>query len=229
MGDDSVSVIIVAGGNGKRVGGTIPKQFLELSGRPVLMHTIDRFHSILPQAEIIVVIHPTEILRWKSICKTHSFSTPHKIVGGGEERFHSVKNGIMAVQSGCKTVMIQDAVRIFFNKALIGRLLSAAKEYKSVIPVINVTDSLRKKEDVSDKSHIVNRNNYVAVQTPQVFDFKLIKECYETEWRHEFTDDASVVEHFGEHVYLVEGECSNIKITTKEDFLYAETLLKSGK
>lgn len=223
----NISVIVVAGGTGSRMGGDIPKQFMLIEDRPILMHTIERFHLLLPDANYIIVIHPDEIARWHNLCDIFSFNIKHTIAEGGKTRFHSVKNGLELVDEKCDVVMIHDGVRPFVDSAIIYNSLDKLSKYEAVVPVVPVVDSLREL-DIDGSSHIVDRVRFVAVQTPQVFRASTLKQGYEQEYIPLFTDDASVVENMGVFVGLVEGVRSNIKITTHEDIMVASNFIKNS-
>jgi 2-C-methyl-D-erythritol 4-phosphate cytidylyltransferase len=213
--------IIVAGGSGERMGAGIPKQFLELAGKPVLMHTIERFKAFDKSIEIITVLPGNQLKYWTELQKKHSFSIPHTIVKGGPSRFFSVRNGLKLVgETGL--VAIHDGVRPLVSIATIKRCFEAAEKHGNAIPVISPADSLRM---VTDQGSIpVNRQHIKQVQTPQVFSAILIKEAYLQEYSTDFTDDATVLEKTGEEIHLVEGNRENIKITTPEDLLISEAL-----
>jgi 2-C-methyl-D-erythritol 4-phosphate cytidylyltransferase len=213
--------IIVAAGSGRRMGSEIPKQFLEIAGKPVLMHTIGRFRAYSESIGIIVVLPENQISYWDELQKSYSFSIPHLIVKGGEKRYHSVRNGLSAVISS-GLVAIHDGVRPLVSTGTIRRCFEAAARHGSAIPVINPDDSLR---IVTDQGSVpVNRQHVKLVQTPQVFDAELIRRAYLLDYTIEFTDDATVLEKAGEQVFLVEGNKENIKITSPEDILIAEAL-----
>jgi 2-C-methyl-D-erythritol 4-phosphate cytidylyltransferase len=218
------NVIIVAGGKGLRMGSDLPKQFIPVGGKPVLMHTIEAFYSFDKDINIVLVLPLSHQEYWQSLCKEYKFNIPHRIANGGETRFHSVKNGLGFVQDGI--VGVQDGVRPFGSEDMIKRCFDGANTYPGVIPVINSTDSLREMLD-NDNSRIIDRSNIRLVQTPQVFHTEVLKMAYETEYKDTFTDDASVVEAIGVHIHLVEGEATNIKITTPLDLKIAELLLKN--
>lgn len=215
--------VIVAGGSGKRMGSEIPKQFLPLRGRPVLMHTIERFAKYRPDMNIILVLPAHQIDRWQALCKEHSFSIVHKIVHGGSTRFDSVKNGLKQIQDD-GVVAIHDGVRPLVSRQTINRTFIEAAVYGSAIPVTDSTQSVRIIDD-GGISHAVNRSSVVLVQTPQVFKTSLILSAYEQSYNDMFTDDASVVEAAGAHVHLTHGNIENVKITTKDDMLYAEAVM----
>ena len=213
-------VIIVAGGKGMRMGSDIPKQFLPVSGYPVLMHTLKAFYSYSPSIHMILVLPISQQSYWRELCIKYHFSLPHDIADGGETRFHSVKNGLALVDEGL--VGVHDGVRPFVSQEVIAHCFEKAREKKAVIPVIGVVETVR--HLTSYGSETVPRENYKLVQTPQVFDVLLLKRAYEQTYVDGFTDDASVVEAMGEQVFLVDGNRENIKITTPFDLKLAELL-----
>lgn len=216
------NVIIVAGGKGLRMGSELPKQFLNLGGKPVLMRTIEAFYNFDKSIRIIVALSTSYREHWSKLCKGYGFSIYHEVVDGGETRFHSVKNGLELVGEGY--IAVHDAVRPFVSASLLAVCFDTAREYKAVIPVLEVTDSLREIIDEKD-SRIVDRSKYRLVQTPQVFDSTLLKSAYEVDFSESFTDDASVVESYGHSIHLVSGERANIKITTPFDLDLGEAIL----
>ncbi|HML65684.1 MAG TPA: 2-C-methyl-D-erythritol 4-phosphate cytidylyltransferase [Dysgonomonas sp.] len=217
------NVIIVAGGKGLRMGNDLPKQFIPIGGKPVLMRTIEAFYRFDQDINIILVLPVSHQDYWKSLCEEYNFSIEHLIANGGETRFHSVKNGLALVTDGL--VGVQDGVRPFGSVEMIKRCFDAAREFPAVIPVIDSTDSLREVVD-EDKSRIVDRSKIRLVQTPQVFDVNLLKKTYQTDFKETFTDDASVVEAMGVNVHLVKGEVTNIKITTPLDLKIGELIIR---
>lgn len=217
------NVIIVAGGKGLRMGNDLPKQFIPIGGKPVLMRTIEAFYRFDQDINIILVLPVSHQDYWKSLCEEYNFSIEHTIANGGETRFHSVKNGLALVADGL--VGVQDGVRPFGSVEMIKRCFDAAREYPAVIPVIDSTDSLREVVD-EDKSRIVDRSKIRLVQTPQVFDVNVLKKAYQTDFKETFTDDASVVEAMGVNVHLVKGEVTNIKITTPLDLKIGELIIR---
>ncbi|NDV77549.1 2-C-methyl-D-erythritol 4-phosphate cytidylyltransferase [Dysgonomonas sp. 511] len=217
------NVIIVAGGKGLRMGSDIPKQFLPICGKPVLMHTIEAFYHFDNDINIVLVLPQSHQDYWMELCKEYNFSLPHRIATGGETRFHSVKNGLEMIEGGL--VAVQDGVRPFASVEMIRRCFESAKLYNAVIPVINSVDSLR--EVLSeDRSKIIDRSKIRMVQTPQVFSVDILKKAYQAEYKNTFTDDASVVENIGVNIHLVEGEVTNIKITTPLDLKLGELIAK---
>jgi len=217
-------VIIVAGGSGSRMGSEIPKQFLELCGKPVLMHTIQVFHEFDPKSKIILVLPEDQKQFWNGLCLKHSFSVQHQVVAGGKIRFHSVMNGLSQIEDE-GIVFIHDGVRPLVSKATLDRCLETAQKYGNAIPVLPVNESLRKQK--SDQNISVDRSQYFSVQTPQTFRSGQIREAYKQDFDPAFTDDASVAEKAGFPIQLVEGNLENIKITTPIDLIVAEALLKN--
>ena len=219
---ERTGVIIVAGGSGSRAGGARPKQFRFLDGMPVLARTINNFAAALPGAEIVAVLPEQHIGFWKNLSARFDVAE-HKIAAGGAERFHSVRNGLAALTSDPGLIAVQDGVRPLGSVAMIRRVAEAAAKHGAAIPVVEPVDSFRETDGAA--SQIIDRRRLRIVQTPQVFRAELLRRAYETEYRPEFTDDASVVELSGEAVFLCEGERANLKITTPEDTVIAEALL----
>ena len=215
-------VVIVAGGSGKRMRAEIPKQFLELAGRPVLMHTIERFKSFNDAIEIITVLPENQLLFWINLQKKHSFVVPHTLVKGGSNRFFSVRNGLKFVNNP-GLVAIHDGVRPFVSIDTIKRCFETAEKLGNAIPAISPTESLRIL--TGQRSLPVNRFHVKQIQTPQVFNAAHIKNAYLQEYSPDFTDDATVLEKTGEKINLVEGNRENIKITNPEDLLISTALL----
>lgn len=209
------AVIIVAGGKGLRMGTDIPKQFLLLDGKPILMHTISRFHDYDPSIYIIVVLPTDQQTYWQDLCCKYHFSTPHVIASGGVERFHSVLNGLSLVPAGTELIAVHDGVRPYVSVEVIRNCFEAADKHGAAIPVIDIVETLR--HVTSGGSHTVPRNEYKLVQTPQAFRASILHEAYRQPFSPGFTDDASVVESAGHIVTLVPGNRENIKITTKSD------------
>ena len=211
------TVLIVAGGKGLRMGSDLPKQFLPIGGKPVLMHTIEAFHHFDRTMKIILVLPQEQQTYWQELCAKHSFVIEHTVVDGGETRFHSVKNGLACVNSGL--VGVHDGVRPFVSPEVIKRCYELAAIKKAVIPVIDVVETVRHITETG--SETVSRNDYKLVQTPQVFDAELLKQAYAQEYTPFFTDDASVVEAMGIPVCLVEGNRENIKITRTQPGIWS--------
>ena len=220
----TTGVIIVAGGSGRRMGATLPKQFMMLGNKPILAHSINRIHEALPAAEIVVVLPEEHIALWRNIAARFDVAH-HKITAGGTERFYSVKNGLKELSDDVKIIAIHDAVRPLASKKLIIKLILEAEKNIAVIPVVAPVDSFRKIE--GDNSKIIDRSALRIVQTPQVFDATILRRAYEQDFSSTFTDDASVVEAIGEKITLCEGERGNLKITTPEDMVIASALLEA--
>ncbi len=214
-------VIIVAGGKGLRMGTDIPKQFLPIGGKPVLMRTIERFREYSADLQIILVLPKAQQAYWKELCQKHNFTVVYQLADGGETRFHSVQNGLALVPDDAHGVVgVHDGVRPFPSIEVIRRCYDTARTAKAVIPVIPVVETLR---HISEGTK--PRGDYRLVQTPQCFDIQLLKAANQQAYNDGFTDDASVVEAFGFAITLVEGNRENIKITTPYDMKIAEVLI----
>ncbi len=217
-------VIIVAGGKGLRMGTEVPKQFLPLCGKPVLMHTINAFFRYDNRIKIILVLPEEQRDYWVKLCDEHDFKISHRIVSGGETRFHSVRNGLQLIQESA-IVGIHDGVRPIVPVEVIARCFATAEQKGGAFPVVPVVDTLRKR--TASGSVWVDRSEYCLVQTPQVFRSEIIQDAYRQEYSATFTDDVSVVEALGGFcVEAVEGDRSNIKITTPVDLKMAESIIK---
>ncbi len=217
-------VIIVAGGNGSRMNSPVPKQFLRLEGRPILMHTISKFADTDAGIEVIIVIPPDQVSLWESLCAEHNFYKTPKIAFSGESRFHSVKNGLALVTEP-GIVGVHDAVRPLVSSKTIIAAYKAAGMYGNAIPAVPINDSIRQIE--TTRNIALDRSRYCAIQTPQCFRSDILKKAYEQEYRYTFTDDATVVEALGEQIRLVDGNTENLKITSPKDIFVAEALLKA--
>lgn len=216
------SVIITAGGIGKRMGGKMPKQFIEVAGKPLLFHTIKLFHDFNSDFQIIVTLPEDWMDYWKSLLNKHQFGVPHLVVCGGEERFHSIKNALSHCE--CSYVMVHDGVRPLVSNDTIDRCVSGLRKSNAVIPVVDVKESIRQKTE--DGTVAVKRSDFYIVQTPQCFLKSTLVEAYEQEFHEGITDDASLVEESGEVIACVTGNPENIKITTPQDIILAQGLLK---
>lgn len=212
------SVIITAGGVGKRMGTEIPKQFLLLAGQPILMRTLQQMQSFLPEAQFIITLPEEWKIEWKRLCKEHMCNIPHDVVSGGTERFHSVKNALEKCIG--ENILIHDGVRPLVNKETVNRGMNSLKTHASSVPVLEIVESMRKR--VEDINQSVNRSQYVVVQTPQCFHRKEIVRAYEVDFDPNFTDDASVLERAGHEIFLFEGNRENVKITQQSDLGLAE-------
>jgi len=219
------SVVIVAGGAGRRMASLIPKQFLEMAGKPVLMRTIQRFIDFDNKMEIILVLPSDQVRYWDKLCFIYDFSYPIKIALGGDTRFASVCNGFKYVTRDCVTA-IHDGVRPLVSISTIRECYEQAGLYGSAIPCISLSESLR--EVSGQTSTAVKRDNLVLVQTPQVFRYDILETSLKQEYIEAFSDDATVVEHAGFPVHIVEGNPENIKITTPADLRIAEYLFNNG-
>lgn len=219
-------VIIVAGGSGKRMGGEMPKQFLLVAGKPILMHTVEAFAHADEGFKFILVLPEAHFTTWHELVAEYNFSIPVTLVAGGAERFFSVKNALAHVPNGA-LVAVHDGVRPFASKETILEAFAVAAEKGSAVPVIDEVDSLRRVQE--GESQAVNRSEYKRVQTPQVFQSTILKKAYNQEFSFLFTDDASVVEGIGHAITLTTGNVENIKITTPHELLLAEALINGYK
>lgn len=206
------------------MGASLPKQFMMLGNEPILARSINRVHEALPAAEIVVVLPEEHVALWKNIAARFDVA-PHKIALGGQERFHSVRNGIAALGEEVQYIAIHDGVRPLASKKLIIKLMLEAEAHSAVIPVVAPADSYRVVE--GDNSHIIDRSALRIVQTPQVFNAEILRKAYEQPFSAAYTDDASVVEASGHKITLIEGERENIKITTPADMTIAEAIIKA--
>lgn len=219
---ERIGIIIVAGGNGNRMGTSCPKQFLLLDGLPILARTINTFAATLPTAPLVVVLPEEHVGFWKNLAARFEV-TKHTVVTGGAQRFHSVRNGLAALSDDVALIAVHDGVRPLVSADLIRRTAESAAEHGAAIPVIEPADTFRETDGAS--SHSIDRHRLRAVQTPQIFRAEPLRRAYEAEFSPAFTDDASVIEQAGHPVFLCDGERRNIKITTPEDLIIAEALL----
>ena len=217
-------VIIVAGGKGLRMGSDIPKQFLPIGGRPVLMRTLERFRAYSADLQIILVLPEAQQDYWRQLCEEYHFDVEYQLANGGQTRFHSVQNGLALVPDDAEGVVgVHDGVRPFPSIEVIKNCYETARTAKAVIPVIPVVETVRHLE--KEGSVTVPRDEYKLVQTPQTFDIQLLKAANRQPYNDGFTDDASVVESYSHEITLVEGNRENIKITTPYDMKIAEVLI----
>lgn len=214
--------LIVAGGSGSRMKSELPKQFIEIGGKPILMHTLSKFSNC---DEIVLVLPESQIEFWSQLCKKYNYELKHTIIKGGESRFQSVKKGLEKVDKNT-LVTIHDGVRPFITSEIIENSFKTAQEKGNAIVGVDSKDSLRK---ISAKGNAhVYRSEYKIIQTPQTFNSSQIKEAYNQEEKSIFTDDASVLEALGESIHLIEGDYRNIKITSPEDLIIAEAYLSNS-
>lgn len=215
-------IIIVAGGKGLRMGSDIPKQFIPVGGKPILMLTMERFRKYSPNLQIILVLPENQQKYWQELCNRYHFEIPYILAHGGVTRFHSVQNGLAKIPDDAEGIVgVHDGVRPFVSIDTISRCFRAAEKSGAVIPVTKVVETLR----YIPTNKNVFRENYRLVQTPQCFDIQLLKAANRQEYRDSFTDDASVVEAYGHKVEMVEGNRENIKVTTPFDLQIAEALI----
>ena len=228
---ERVGIVVVAGGSGSRMGAVLPKQFLEIAGRPILVRTVERMHEALPEAEIVVVLPEAHVELWHECYTKADCRVEHRVALGGATRFDSVASGIAALSDDCQLIAVHDGVRPLLSEDMIRRGVECARESGAAVPVIAVVDSIREVD--SEGSHVVDRSRLRAVQTPQVFRADLLKKAYaevgaRLEDRAKATDDASVVEMAGYKVALYDGEPQNLKLTTPTDLSVAEVILANG-
>jgi 2-C-methyl-D-erythritol 4-phosphate cytidylyltransferase len=220
------SFIITAGGVGKRMESSGPKQFLMLAEQPILMHTIAQIHAYDSTAQLIVTLPEDVMKEWQLLCEKHAFQIAHTFIAGGKERYHSVKNALPLCTG--KYIAVHDGVRPFVSFETMTRLFQAMEENGAAIPVIPVIDSLRK-VDGQNRNQAVNRSEFWSVQTPQVFEADLLRKAYSINYHEGITDDASLVEELGEPIILTPGNTENIKLTTPLDLILANALLEQKK
>lgn len=218
--------LIVAGGKGTRINSAVPKQFLELNGTPILIHTLNAFVRYSRQIKIILVLPEDDLETWIAISKKHHFTTPVILQSGGDTRFQSVKRGLEKID-GTGLVAIHDGVRPLINEDIIGASFRLASVHKTAVAAVRLKESIRMTDQ--DNTHAMDRSKFRIIQTPQTFDVTLIKKAYEGKEDASLTDDASVAEKAGNVISLFEGSYENIKITTSEDLVVAEALLKTRK
>ncbi len=220
----AVYAVFVAGGSGTRMGGDVPKQFLDLGGIPILQRSVERFLDAAPDARVIVVLPERHLDQWQELCLKHAVSFPQTIVHGGMTRFHSVQNALEKVPDGA-IVSIHDGVRPLFTPGLVRAMLDRMQlpgGPQALIPAVPVTDTLR---STDPSLPAPDRSRLVAVQTPQMFLSEVLKQAYRQPYDTAFTDDASVAERAGARIELFPGEKYNLKITTPEDLALARLLI----
>lgn len=218
--------VIVAGGKGTRIKSTTPKQFLELAGKPILLHTIEAFYRYSKDITVILVLPADAFDTWHSIVNTYNFKYPVVLQEGGESRFQSVKKGLACIETK-GLVAIHDGVRPLVTTEVIQSSFKLAGERGSAVAAVPLKESVRVTE--GDQTKALDRSKYRLVQTPQTFDVDLIKKAYDLPEDSSLTDDASVAERWGHTISLFEGNYENIKVTTPEDLTIAEVLLQKRK
>ena len=216
------TVIITAGGKGKRMNSDLPKQFIEVNDKPILMHTLEKFYHFNPKFQLIVTLPKEWRLYWEELIVSHDFRIPHRIVEGGAERYHSIKNTLDYCSGDY--ILVHDAVRPLVSFKTIEACIEALKEHESVIPVIGLKESLRIQHNETSKS--VDRSLYNIVQTPQCFKKEILLQAYTLPFHEGITDDSTLVEEAGFEIKMVVGNEENIKITKKIDLQLAGLFLK---
>jgi 2-C-methyl-D-erythritol 4-phosphate cytidylyltransferase len=217
------TAIIVAGGTGQRMGATVPKQFLAIEGKSILLHTVSQFVAAFWDINFVIVL-PTEFIQeGQNLIATTGFTQQVQFAAGGDTRFQSVKNGLAHVDADA-IVFVHDAVRCLLTPALIQNCYQQAVEKGSAIPAVRSTDTIRIVEGA--KHHLVDRENVMMIQTPQTFNAAILIKAFEQAYQPSFTDEANVLEASGTEVFLVEGEYENIKITRPLDLAIAAYILK---
>ncbi len=219
------TVIITAGGIGKRMGSDLPKQFLMLDERPVLAHCLDRFYHFDENIQILVTLPDTWKSYWEGLCRKHGIKIPHTLIDGGKERFHSIQNA-MKLATG-DLIAVHDGVRPLISRKLIFDAFQLAEETGSALPVVPVKESVRYVEKLETRS--LNRKNYFTVQTPQVFRREILEKAYAQPYHEGITDDASLAEEAGYDIKLFEGEEFNVKITTPLDLKLIRLVYEENK
>jgi 2-C-methyl-D-erythritol 4-phosphate cytidylyltransferase len=215
--------LIVAGGKGTRIKSFLPKQFIELNGKPILLHTVEAFLRYSDKIKIILVLPEDDFEIWNDITKKFTFSYPIILQKGGETRFQSVKNGLSKM-AGEGLVAIHDGVRPLVSEDIIGASYRLAAVHQSAVAAVRLKESIRMTDQ--DNTRAVDRSKFRLIQTPQTFDLQLIKKAYEIKEDASLTDDASVAERAGHIISLFEGSYENIKITTQEDLIVARALME---
>lgn len=215
--------IITAGGIGKRMNSSVPKQFLYLNGTPILMHTIRVFHTFDPSSQILVTLPQDWWSYWQDLCVKHGFNTPITLIEGGEERYDSIKNALQKAEGSI--ISVHDGVRPLVSHTTIQNTLEAAMSYGAAVPVLSMKESIR--QGSIAKNGAVDRSQFFIVQTPQCFRKEVIESAYKLPFSHEITDDASLIEKSGTPIRLTRGNEENIKITTPNDILIAQALFTS--
>jgi 2-C-methyl-D-erythritol 4-phosphate cytidylyltransferase len=214
--------LVVAGGKGTRIKSKLPKQFLELMGKPILIHTLEAFYRYSEKITIVLVLPEDDFSIWADLCRKYNFNKPIILQKGGETRFQSVKNGLQKVD-GPGLVAIHDGVRPLVSEDIIGASFRLAAVHQSAVAAVRLKESIRMTDQ--DNTKAMDRSRFRLIQTPQTFSIDLIKQAYQLKEDPTMTDDASVVEKLGHTISLFEGSYENIKITTPEDLIVAEALM----
>ena len=213
------AAILVAGGLGTRMNYALPKQFLELNGKPILFYTLDKFYSYDPEMELVVVIPEAYFSFWKELSNAHQIEIPHTLVVGGNNRYQSVKNGLSKIENA-SIVAIHDGVRPFITPAFIGRLFDEAEKFGSAVPIKPVAETVRRINN--DSNIVLPRQEIFLMQTPQIFRYEWLEKAYKIPYEESITDDAMLIEQAGFALHFSEGLTYNIKITTPEDLIWAQ-------
>jgi len=216
-----ISVILTAGGIGKRMGGDLPKQFIHLSGKPILLRTLECFHNIDSSFELVITLPIDWHNHWRTVLQEFNCDIAHTLVVGGEERFHSIKNALEVCTGD--SIFVHDGVRPFVAKEIIQECMNSLKTNDAVVPVLPIKESIRERHGKITRA--VDRSNFMLVQTPQCFRSSVLRDAYNLVYHSGITDDASLVESLGIEVQLVDGNEDNIKITTQKDLIIAEAIL----
>lgn len=216
------SIIITAGGIGKRMGSEIPKQFIEICGKPILLHTLELFYHFDSSMELFITLPEDWKSYWNEILDKHNCTIPHQVITGGEERYHSIQNALQFCSG--KYISVHDGVRPLVSGSTLKKCFEALENYAAVVPVLNVKESIRQIENGT--SHAVNRNEFKLIHTPQCFHASVLKDAYLQTFHERITDDASLVEANGVEIHLVESNEENIKITTPNDLKIAELFIQ---
>jgi len=219
----TLSVIITAGGIGKRMNSSLPKQFIQIAEKPILMYTIEKFYHFDPKCQILITLPEDWKSYWEELVIEQDFKIPHRVVSGGDERYHSIKNAIQFCYGDY--IAVHDGVRPLVNEATIQKCIAKLKKTDAVIPVVSIAESVRKKGE-NGKTLAVDRNEFLIVQTPQCFKRETLEKAYSLAYHSKITDDAGLVEEAGFVVSTIQGNSENIKITTQADLKYAELFLK---
>jgi 2-C-methyl-D-erythritol 4-phosphate cytidylyltransferase len=218
----TLSVIITAGGIGKRMNSSLPKQFILMFEKPILMYTIECFYHFDPKCQILITLPEDWKEYWEELVTEHEFKVPHRVVSGGDERYHSIKNALQYCYGDY--VAVHDGVRPLVSEETIKRCLQKLRKMDAVIPIHTIAESLREK-DGRGGTKAVDRSKFLIVQTPQCFKREVLEAAYNLPYHAAITDDASLVEGAGFKITTVEGNPENIKITTQADLKYAELFL----